>query len=104
MQNLIIKILGVSYDLLINICMNTNEFKKDNSEIRSPLKAIRAKCLDCCCGQANEVKLCPCEKTCPIWPFRLGKNPYRRNNLTEEDRAMRAERMKAIGALNKRIK
>ena len=29
------------------------------SEIKVPLKAIRAKCLDCCCGQANEVKLCP---------------------------------------------
>ena len=24
---------------------------------KSPLKAIRAKCLDCCCGQASEVKI-----------------------------------------------
>ena len=42
----------------------------------SPLKAIRLKCLDCCCGSPSEVKLCPCEK-CPIYPFRLGKNPNR---------------------------
>lgn len=40
----------------------------------TPIKAIRAKCLDCCCGQANEVRLCPCED-CPLYPYRLGKNP-----------------------------
>lgn len=42
----------------------------------SPLKAIRLKCLDCSCGSSNEVKLCPVEK-CPLYPFRLGKNPNR---------------------------
>lgn len=35
-------------------------------------KAIRAKCIDCCCGQKNEVRLCPA-KDCPLWPYRLGK-------------------------------
>ena len=34
-------------------------------------KAIRLKCLDCCCGQAKEVRLCP-QKTCPLWTFRMG--------------------------------
>ena len=24
----------------------------------TPMKAIRAKCLDCCCGSSNEVRLC----------------------------------------------
>lgn len=42
----------------------------------TPLKAIRAKCLDCVCGQANEVKLCPCED-CPLWQYRFGHNPKR---------------------------
>ena len=42
----------------------------------SPLKAIRLKCLDCCCGSANEVKLCTVEK-CALYPFRFGKNPNR---------------------------
>ena len=28
-----------------------------------PLKAIRAECLDCCCGSAHEVRLCGLE--CP---------------------------------------
>ena len=26
-------------------------------DITSPMKAIRAKCLDCCCDQREEVKL-----------------------------------------------
>ena len=35
-------------------------------------QAIRAKCLDCCCGQANEVRLCPVTK-CPLWNYRMGR-------------------------------
>lgn len=35
-------------------------------------QAIRAKCLDCCCGQAHEVRKCSLTK-CPLWSFRLGK-------------------------------
>lgn len=42
----------------------------------SPLKAIRLKCLDCCCGSSNEVKLCTV-KHCPLYPYRFGKNPNR---------------------------
>lgn len=42
----------------------------------TPLKAIRLKCLDCCCGSAHEVKLCPAS-SCPLYTFRLGKNPNR---------------------------
>lgn len=38
------------------------------------LKAIRAKCLDCCGGQVNEVKLCPITN-CSLYSFRFGKNP-----------------------------
>ena len=37
---------------------------------KSPLKAIRAKCLDCCCGQASEVKNCP-SKRFPLWEYRF---------------------------------
>lgn len=34
--------------------------------------AIRAKCLDCSCGQPKEVRLCPMT-TCALWPYRMGK-------------------------------
>jgi len=40
----------------------------------TPVKAIRAKCLDCCCGQRGEVRQCSvC--TCSLHPYRLGKRP-----------------------------
>jgi len=43
---------------------------------QSPLKAIRSKCLDCVCGKAREVELCPISD-CSLYPFRLGNNPLR---------------------------
>ena len=42
----------------------------------TPLKAIREKCLDCSGGQPKEVRLCPVTD-CPLWPYRMGKNPRR---------------------------
>jgi len=42
--------------------------------ILRPLKAIRAKCLDCTCGSRNAVKDCT-TTTCSLWPYRLGKRP-----------------------------
>ena len=55
----------------------------------TPIKAIRAKCVDCMCGSVYEVALCPSEK-CPLWAFRLGKNPNIK--LSDEERIKRAER------------
>ena len=44
----------------------------------SPLKAIRAKCLDCS-ETAKVVKYCPCDGVnstkCDLWPFRFGTKP-----------------------------
>lgn len=34
-------------------------------------KAIRAKCIDCCCGQVPEVRKCTLT-TCPLWIYRMG--------------------------------
>jgi hypothetical protein len=39
------------------------------------LQVIRGKCLDCCCGSKKEVRLCPVT-LCPLYPYRLGKNPF----------------------------
>lgn len=38
------------------------------------LKAIRAKCLDCSVYQPEEVKNCHLHR-CPLWPYRMGKDP-----------------------------
>lgn len=42
----------------------------------TPMRAIRAKCLDCSCGQIQEVKECAITK-CSLYPYRFGKNPNR---------------------------
>ena len=42
--------------------------------ILTPRKAIRAKCLDCCCGHPSEVRDCTI-KNCPLYPHRFGKRP-----------------------------
>ena len=69
-------------------------------EITSPLKAIRAYCLDCTCNQIAEVRACEIAN-CPLHPFRFGKNPFRKNDLSEEERAKRAERLREIKEKNK---
>ncbi len=59
----------------------------------TPLKAIRLRCIDCCAGSVNEVRLCTVHG-CPLYPFRFGKNPFRKpRNLTEEQRRELAERL-----------
>lgn len=59
----------------------------------NPVKAIREKCLDCCCGSYTEVSTCTTTK-CALYPFRFGKNPYRqRKELTEEQRQALRDRM-----------
>lgn len=42
----------------------------------NPVRAIRGYCLSCCLEQASEVKMCAADE-CPLWEFRMGKNPYR---------------------------
>lgn len=34
-------------------------------------KAIRLKCVDCCCGNTAEVRKCPVTD-CPLWRYRMG--------------------------------
>lgn len=47
----------------------------------TPLKAIRAKCLDCCAGQVAEIRRCTVEN-CPLFPYRMGKRPKEGTDTT----------------------
>lgn len=47
-------------------------------------KAIRLKCLDCCCGNSAEVRRCTCT-SCPLWRYRMG-NEKKAAELTEAER------------------
>lgn len=47
-------------------------------------KAIRLKCLDCCCGNSAEVRRC-LATGCPLWRYRLGKEERMTNNADNYD-------------------
>lgn len=64
----------------------------DNKKVSS-LKAIREYCLDCS-SSSHIVKTCNIND-CPLYEFRLGKNPnYKKRDLTEEQREVMAERLR----------
>jgi hypothetical protein len=48
--------------------------KDGEIHIFTPLRAIRRRCLDCCCGSSQEVSLCHI-KDCALYPYRFGKRP-----------------------------
>lgn len=59
---------------------------------KSLLKAIREKCIDCSCYKPSEVRLCATIK-CPLWPYRMGKNPFHKRTMTDEQKAEAAKRL-----------
>ena len=63
-------------------------------EIRNPVKAIRAFCTQCI-GSVYNIPDCPSKHTCPLYPYRMGRNPFR-TEWTEEQRAIARERMKPL--------
>ena len=50
---------------------------KMNNKKLTPLKSIRAYCLDCSNRQPKEVRECEI-KDCPLYEFRFGTNPNRK--------------------------
>jgi hypothetical protein len=60
----------------------------------SPVKAIRLFCIDCSGGSLPEVKECR-SFTCPLHPFRFGKNPFIKREMTDEQREAAKERLAA---------
>lgn len=73
-------------------CIKTEEeFNREVSDNTNVLRAIKLKCLDCSTYNILEIKECPV-KNCPLYPFRLGKNPFRKKELTDEKRNELRER------------
>ena len=75
----------------INSINTKEEFDQEVKENTNVLRAIRLKCYDCSSYQSNEVRDC-IVTNCPLYPFRLGKNPFRKKELTEEKRKELRER------------
>lgn len=76
----------------ISTIKTEEEFNREVSENTNVLRAIRLKCLDCSTYNVNEIKECPV-KECPLYPFRQGKNPFRKRELTDEQRQKIGERL-----------
>lgn len=78
--------------------------KKPRSLEARPLTAIREKCIDCCCGSVYEVEKCTAER-CPLWPWRFGKNPYKKKReYTEEQREALRESARRLNEQKKAAK
>lgn len=78
----------------------SDETKGEGKHI-TPLRAIRMKCLDCCCGSSMEVSECPCVD-CSLYPFRFGKNPNVK--LSDEERERRSRMARENLAFTNSIK
>ena len=66
---------------------------EEDQNILTPLRAIRAKCIDCSAGSMQEVRECVM-LDCPLYPYRLGKSPNRKPRiLTDEEREALRQRM-----------
>jgi len=52
------------------------------------LAIMRAMCLDCRCGQKDEVVTCA-KVDCPLWPYRLGTNPFKAGTINTGLQAIR---------------
>lgn len=51
----------------------------------TPMKAIRAKCLECSNYQTKEVRLCSVKK-CALYGYRMGHRPKDKENIEENDK------------------
>lgn len=63
----------------------------------SPIKAVRAKCVDCSGGSAAEARKCLAVE-CPLWAFRMGTNVFRGKGSGHEVEANPSNSEPAIGA------
>lgn len=67
--------------------------ENEDQKILTPLRAIRAKCVDCSAGSMKEVRECVM-LDCSLYPYRLGKSPNRKPRiLTDEEREALRQRM-----------
>ncbi|NLE11733.1 MAG: hypothetical protein GX630_09510 [Actinobacteria bacterium] len=65
--------------------MNT---RTKSTAVLTPVAAIRANCLECCCGSAKAVRDCELA-SCRVHPYRMGRRPTPEERLAYEKRGTR---------------
>jgi len=78
--------------------MEVEEFNALGHEGKPLLQIIRANCKECCGGLEAEVRRCRMI-ACQFWPYRMGTNPFRTRDLTDEQREAAANRLRAARLL-----
>jgi hypothetical protein len=61
-----------------------NDIRLELEVKTNPVKVIRQKCRDCTCNQITEIENCTVN-LCPLWPWRMGKNPYRVKKIMTDE-------------------
>ena len=71
-------------------CDTSVEYYTSLGQVAKPvLKAIKEHCVECC-GDDHPSRCI--SYNCPLYPFRLGKNPWIKRELTDEQREQLRER------------
>ena len=76
--------------------------KDDDIHLYTPMKAIRRRCLDCCCGSSQEVSLCLVH-SCSLHPYRFGRRPgvvKREATPAQMDRLKKAREVRLNGRIS----
>ena len=73
---------------------------------KSLIKVIREMCVQCMGGRGSEgnaKRIAECASPdCALFEYRFGKNPYHTQNLTDEQRKQRRDRIKLVRSHDKR--
>ena len=77
----------------INSIKTEEEFIQEVSKNKNVIRAIKLYCYSCSSYQLSEVKNCTVTN-CPLFPFRNGTNPFRKREVTDEERQRMRERLK----------
>lgn len=56
--------------------LTAEQFAELGHDQTNPVKAIRRKCVDCMGGSIEAIRDCM-STNCALWPFRMGRNPFR---------------------------
>lgn len=59
-------------------------------KVLTPLKAIRAHCIECSGGEKKEVRECPIVR-CTLYPYRMGKRPQQDICIDEVELSSKTE-------------
>ncbi len=68
----------------------------------TPVRAIRQYCLDCSGFQPKEARLCPATD-CPLFTYRLGKNPARKRCGSGDELMLEKTRVEAANSTNTEV-